>query len=274
MKETRKLDPLTVAGLAAGAACMFLALFLGGNLAIFWSPLSALIVVGGSFSAILINFGVEQVKSVFQITRQAFFSRSWDAEELIKLFTGLARKARREGLLALEDDIGAIDDPFYQKGLRMVVDAIEPEVIREVLELEIAHTLKRHEVGQRLYRNWAALAPAFGMIGTLIGLIQMLAKLNDPSALGPGMAVALITTFYGAIMANLLFNPLAGKLALRSEQEAFWREMMLEAFIAVQSGTNPRILEEKLRSFLASSQNAGKEAEAKPQGREKLRARG
>lgn len=258
----RKLDSTTVIGLICGIVAIVTALFLGGNLSLFWNPLSVLITVVGSFSAVLINFGSEQIKNVFQVTKQAFFTQPLEPEELITLFGNLARKARREGLLALEDDIKNLDDSFYQKGVQMMVDAIEPEMIREVLEIEIECTSRRHELGQRFYRNWAALAPAFGMVGTLIGLIQMLARLEDPSALGPGMAVALVTTFYGAIMANLIFNPLAGKLALRSEQEIFWREMMLEAIIGIQSGVNPRILEERLRSFLAPSRRkAGEEKE-------------
>lgn len=246
----RKTDALTILGILCGVAAITLAINMGGNLRMFINLPSVLITVVGSFSAVMVHFGIEELKNVFAVTAHAFKARQWQPLELIGLLTELARKARREGLLALEDDIERLDDAFFQKGLRMVVDAIDPEVIREVLETDMEYTEERHELGQRVYRVWAGLAPAFGMIGTLIGLIQMLAKLNDPSALGPGMAVALITTFYGTIMANLLFTPLAGKLALRGEQEMLMRRLILEGLISIQAGMNPRILEEKLKSFI------------------------
>ncbi|MGB9885491.1 MAG: motility protein A [Moorellales bacterium] len=259
----RKTDVLTIVGILCGFAAILLAIQMGGTLKMFINIPSILITVVGSFSAILIHFGMDEVKSVLAITGHAFRAPDWKPAELISLLTDLARKARREGLLALEDDINRVDDPFFQKGLRMVVDAIDPEVIREVLETDIECTEERHQRGQRVYRAWASLAPAFGMIGTLIGLIQMLAKLDDPSALGPGMAVALITTFYGSIMANLLFTPLAGKLALRGEEEMLVRRLVLEGLISIQSGMNPRLLEEKLKSFLPPKVRAGAAVESR-----------
>jgi len=246
-----------------GVAAIILAIEMGGDLKMFINIPSVLITVVGSFSAILIHFGIEEIRSVFAVTGHAFRAPDWKPWELIGLLTDLARKARREGLLALEDDINRVEDPFFQKGLRMVVDAIDAEIIREVLETDIEFTEERHQRGQRVYRAWAGLAPAFGMIGTLIGLIQMLANLNDPDALGPGMAVALITTFYGSIMANLLFTPLAGKLALRGEEEMLVRRLILEGLISIQSGMNPRLLEEKLKSFLPPKVREAARSEAR-----------
>lgn len=247
----QRSDMTTMVGIVAGVGVIVLALTFGGNILLFWNVPSVLITIGGSLAGVTISFDVAQLRSAFQVARQAFFAKKWDLDNLIAIFYELARKARREGLLALEDDIGRLDDPFYQKGIRMMVDAIEPEVIRSVLEAEMEYTTQRHELGQRIFRSWAELAPAFGMIGTLIGLIQMLAQLEDPSKLGPGMAVALITTFYGAILANLVLIPIANKLALRHEEEMAAKELMIEAITSIQSGINPRVLEDKLRAFQA-----------------------
>ncbi|MBE3580479.1 MAG: MotA/TolQ/ExbB proton channel family protein [Thermoanaerobacteraceae bacterium] len=257
----RRLDAMTVIGILAGIGLVGGALVLGGNPGLFWNVPSIMVTVGGSAAAILINFGFEEVKNVFQTVKQAFTTDLMDPRELIQIFSDLARKARREGLLALEDDAQRLDDPFFAKGIQLVVDAMEPEMIREILETDMAFMAQRHEIGQRVFKTWGNLAPAFGLIGTLIGLVQMLAQLDRPEALGPSMALALITTFYGAIMAYMLFIPLAGKLALRSEQEMLLRQMMLEGIIAIQSGVNPRILEERLYSFLPPKLRQPKERE-------------
>ncbi|GAW92925.1 motility protein A [Calderihabitans maritimus] len=245
-----KFDLMTVIGIVVGIALITLAIYMGGNMALFWNLPSILITVCGSFTALLINYDFNQIKKVFRIVKQVFTTPGQDPRELIEIFAELARKARREGLLALEDDINRIDDPFFAKGIQLMVDALEAEMIRDILETDIAYTVQRHRLGQEVFRTWANLAPGFGLIGTLIGLIQMLAKLDDPSALGPSMAVALLTTFYGALMANLLLTPIAGKLALRSEEEVLNKRLILEGIIAIQSGVNPRILEEKLNAFI------------------------
>ena len=168
---------------------------------------------------------------------------------LSRLFVRLAQRARREGLLALEDELEEIDDPFLRNGLQMVIDGFEPDSIRDIME-QIHTLIQRHQLGQNLYRSWGALTPAFGMIGTLIGLVQMLSALDDPDAIGAGMAVALLTTFYGALAANLIFNPIAGKLAIRSDAEVSRKEAIIDAVLALQAGVNPRILQEKLKAYL------------------------
>lgn len=257
----RRLDAMTVVGVLVGAGLLVGSLLLGGNPGIFWNLRALMVTLGGSLAAIMISFGFEEVKNVFRTVRQAFTTDLMDPRELIQIFSDLARKARREGLLALEDDAQRLEDPFFAKGIQLVVDAMEPEMIREILETDMAFTAQRHEIGQRIFKAWGSLAPSFGMIGTLMGLVQMLAELDRPEALGPNMAVALITTFYGAILAYLFFIPLANKLALRSEQEALLRQMMLEGIIAIQSGVNPRIVEERLRSFLPPLKRGSKEKE-------------
>ncbi len=221
----------------------------GGNLGAFWNPSGILITVGGSFGALMVNFRVDEIKAVLQVTKQAFVRRDEGVVELSRHFMDMATKARREGLLGLEDELDEITDTFLRNGLQMVIDGFEPETIRHILNAEIDALEGRHELGQSLYRSWGALAPAFGMIGTLIGLVMMLARLDDPSAIGPGMAVALLTTFYGALMANLIFIPLAGKLAIYSENEVRRKEVVIEALLALQSGINPRLLQEQLKAY-------------------------
>ena len=245
-----RFDLLSVIGLVSGLLMITIAILMDSNIALFISIPSFFITVGGSFAALLINFNADQVFNVIKTTRHIFQTKDIDYQEIIDIFANLARKARREGLLGLEDDIERLEDPFYQKGIRLMVDALDPDLIKDILETEMHYTGERHELGQRVFKTWGGLAPAFGMIGTLIGLIQMLAKLDDPSSLGPAMALALLTTFYGSLLANLILLPMAGKLELRSEQELLAKELILEGVIGIQSGMNPRILEEKLKAFI------------------------
>jgi len=245
----KRMDLMTVLGIVLGLSLVLGAIAMEGSLVIFWSFSSLMITVGGSFAALLINFQVPQIKMVFQVTKQAFLEDVKDIGEYISIFVALGQKARREGLLALEDDLAQLDDEFLASGMQMVIDGLDPETIRDITETEIEATAARHRLGQDVFRTWGSLAPAFGMIGTLIGLIQMLVNLDDPSSIGPGMAVALITTFYGSLLANLLFIPLAGKLSIRSEAESTIRMAIIEGVLAIQAGTNPRILQEKLKAF-------------------------
>ncbi len=255
----RKFDLMTAAGLVLGFGAIVSAVYLGGELDLFWNIPSVFITLGGSFAALLMSFDIKQIKGVFSLTKHVLFSEPRDPLEVVYLFSELARKARREGLLGLEEDISRLEDPFYQKGIRMMVDAMDPELMRGILQMDIEATAQRHELGQKIFLTWGSLAPSFGMLGTLIGLIQMLSRLEDPSTLGPAMAVALLTTFYGMLMASLVFNPIANKLGLRSREELLLKNIILEGIISIQSGMNPRILEEKLKSFLPSSEAAGQE---------------
>lgn len=241
---------MTIIGMVLGVCLILGAIAMQGTLAIFWNPSAILISIGGSFAALLINFGTEQIRLVFLVIRQVFLEKKDNPRQIISFFYNLSQKARREGLLALEDDVYELEDPFLRKGLQMVVDGMEPKTIRDVLTTEINALIERHKIGQELFKAWGRMSPAFGMIGTLIGLIQMLIQLDDPDAIGPGMAVALLTTFYGMMFANLILNPIAGKLEIRSEKEIAIKEAQMDGIIAIQTGMNPRILEDKLKAFI------------------------
>ena len=212
---------------------------------------SILIVFGGVFAAIMINFNTDQVKSMGKVVKESFTKNNYNLEELISLFEKLSERARREGLLSLENELEEVKDRFIRKGILLAIDGIEPEVIQDIMNAEIIAMEERHEKGRRILEKAGEYAPAWGMIGTLIGLILMLNDLNDPTTLGPQMAVALLTTFYGSVMANLIFLPMAGKLESKTEEEVFIKQIVIEGVIGVQSGQNPRILKEKLTAFLS-----------------------
>ena len=180
-----------------------------------------------------------------------FFSgANLPADEVIKKFVDLGSKARREGILALESDVKDIPDEFLKKGLQMSVDGLEPQAIQEILITEVDYLRERHQLGAEIFSTMGTFAPALGMIGTLIGLVQMLQTMDDPSAIGPAMAVALLTTFYGSVMANLICMPVAGKLRSRSKEESLTKEMIIEGVLSLTRGENPRILEQKMLAFI------------------------
>ena len=212
-------------------------------------------------AATLINYPIHQVMGVFKVVKKAFVPQGPTAADTIENLVRFAEKARREGLLALEDDSLQLDEPFLKKGIQLVVDGTEASLVRSILETELSFLEERHRSGAGMFDTMGALSPAFGMIGTLIGLIQMLRNLDSPEAIGPGMAVALVTTLYGTLLANLFFLPIAGKLKVRSADEILLKEVMIEGILSIQAGDNPRIVEEKLKAFLS------------PQNRETVRTR-
>lgn len=251
----KRSDLLTPIGIILGFGLVIWGMASGGsNLKVFWDLASVFITIGGSFAAMLITYPMSEFKRLFVVIRQAFKENTMSNITVIQSFIDLSRKARREGLLSLEDAINELSDEYMKKGLRMVVDGIEPETIREIMELEIDEMEKRHKSGADMLKAWGGYSPAFGMIGTLIGLIQMLANLTDSSAIASGMGKALITTFYGSLMANVVFNPMAMNLIYKSGVEATTREMVLEGVLAIQSGVNPRIVEEKLVTYLSPAE--------------------
>lgn len=245
------MDLATVIGLAIGFGMVVWAMFLGGSLRQFFDFPSVLIVLGGTGAAILANFPLDRVRNVVAVVRKTVFHQAVDLEGIIAKMVGHAERARREGMLALERAAETEEDPFLRKGLRLAVDGTDPQLLEKILQTDIEQLEARHKEGRRLLEAGGAYAPAFGMIGTLIGLIRMLANMENPASIGPGMSVALVTTFYGVLLANVLFLPLAGKLAARSEEEILRREMVVEGVLSIQSGDSPRIVAEKLRSFLA-----------------------
>ncbi|MDI6870357.1 MAG: motility protein A [Bacillota bacterium] len=245
------MDIASIIGLVGGAALLVWAIAMGSPLQAFVHLPSMLITYGGTAMAMFVQFPLESIKEIPRIMRKVFVVKKQDPTEVIAMMVGFAQKARREGLLALEDEAQQLDDEFLKKGIQLVVDGTDPQLVRNILEVELTFLEERHSSGAGILVFWAATAPGFGMVGTLIGLIQMLGNLNDPSSLGPGMATALITTFYGALAANWVFNPMAQKLKARSSEEILLKEVMIEGILSIQAGENPRIVEEKLKAFLA-----------------------
>lgn len=250
----KKTDIMTAAGLVVGIGLMIYGMASGGtgasNLKLFWDVPSIAITFGGSIAAVLIVYPLDEIKKAGILMVQSFKEPNISAMVTISQFAELSKKARRDGLLSLEDTISQLDDEFLKKGLQMVVDGIEPESIKEILELDIAEMESRHKSGAGIFSTWAAFAPGFGMLGTLIGLIQMLANLTDSSTIASGMGKALITTYYGSLISNIFASPIAQNLNNKSQKEVAIKEMMLEGILSIQSGVNPRIVEDKLISYL------------------------
>ncbi len=226
----------------------------GLKLFVHWPALS--VVLGGSFAAILIHFPLADVKNLARIVVKIFRGKTTSPEVQIERIVAYASLARREGLLALETKLKDVDDRFFAKGVQLVIDGFSAETVKDILELDAEIERQRHATGKRMLEQFGAFAPAFGMVETLIGLVQMLSNLSDPSRIGVGMAGALVGTFYGAFLANLVFLPMAGKLDVRARQEFQMRELMIEGIVAIQSGEKAQLIKEKLSSFLPPAQRA------------------
>jgi len=248
------MDIATMVGAIAGFVLIAAAIFIGGGAGAFLNIPSVLITVGGTCCATLVHFPLSEVLRIFSVVKRTLMVNIPPAEKVIREMTEFARVARRDGVLALEESVRGTDDEFLAKGLQLVIDGTESDQIRDIMVIEL-NTLERHnKLGSSILAFMGEAAPAFGMIGTLIGLVQMLRQLDDPSKIGAGMATALLTTFYGALLANLLFIPLAGKLQTRSKEEDTVRQMMIEGLTGIQSGVNPTVLQDRLMSFVAPNQ--------------------
>ncbi|MCH8204150.1 MAG: motility protein A [Candidatus Hydrogenedentes bacterium] len=245
------MDISTVVGIIAGFGLILIAIILGGSLDTFINVPAMVIVIGGTISATLINFPLSDVVSVLGTTRNAFFHKEVNPQGLIRKLTEFAMIARREGILALESHASEAEDEFLGKSIQLAIDGTAPELIRDILTTEVAFMEDRHNRGQSVLIAMGTSAPAFGMIGTLIGLVQMLAGMEDPSSIGLGMAVALLTTLYGAVLANVFFLPTAGKLKVRTAGELLVKEITIEGILSIQSGDNPRVVEQKLKAFIS-----------------------
>jgi chemotaxis protein MotA len=261
LKRGDLMDFATIIGIVVGMALIFGAIVSTGSLKTFWDVPSLMITIGGTMAATLINYPMSQIISVMKVLRNAFRKDIMQPAAVINMLVSFADKARREGLLALEEEAEKMEDDFFKKGIQLVVDGSDPELVRSILETELAFLEERHRSGQSIFLTMGSFAPAFGMVGTLIGLINMLRELDSPDNIGPHMAVALITTFYGVLFANLICIPVAGKLAIRSEQEILVKELIIEGVLSIQAGENPRIVEEKLKAFLAPPDRLALEAE-------------
>lgn len=251
------MDFISVIGIVCAIVFILFGILSGGSILTFVDVASVFIVFGGTFGAMMLSSRKNNVENLPKIIGLVFKEKKTDKYEIIKQLVEWSTKARKEGLLALESVIEGISDPFIKKGLMMVVDGVEPESLKMVLGLKLKGINDRHKNNRAILDTGAALAPAFGMIGTLIGLINMLKTMSDPSTIGPSMAVALITTFYGSLLANVVFMPMSKKLKANTSEEMLQKEMIIEGLLSVQSGENPHLLEEKLLAFLNEQQNQG-----------------
>ena len=245
------MDIATIIGLAAAFGLVGWSILEGGNLAGFINPSAAAIVLGGTFGSLLVHFPMSRLIGLFGILRKTLVDSKAEPDAVIAKMVKYAERALREGMLALEDDSENETDDFLRKGLRLAVDGTDPQLLEKIMHTDLQQIENRHDEGARILAAGGAFAPAFGMIGTLIGLVSMLSTLSDPAQIGAGMATALVTTFYGAVLANALFLPLSGKLESRSREEILNKEMVIDGIMAIQSGDSPRIVEEKLKSFLS-----------------------
>ena len=246
------LDLSTIFGLIAGVCLLAIGILItpGADMMLFVSPASAFITIGGSICAVFVTFPIGDLKSVGGVLKMAFKYEKATPNVLIKDFRRYADIARRDGILALENVTQEVRDPFMIRGIQLAVDGTDPEVIQSMMLTELDYIHDRHLRGIKIMKQLAVYAPAFGMIGTLIGLVIMLANLEDPSMIGPSMAVAMITTLYGAIVTNLFATPIAEKLGVRNNEERLIKELMIKGVMSIQSGDNPRIVEQKLKIFL------------------------
>jgi chemotaxis protein MotA len=247
------MDVATIIGVTLGFLVVVGAIVAGGGAGMFLHIPSLAITIGGMICATLIHFSLPQFLGIFSVIKKTIVSKIPSQSELIQKMVNFAAINRRDGTLALEPEIGKLSDIFFIKGMQLLVDGQDSEVIRDLLTPEIQYLQERHSKGKKILEFMGAAAPAFGMIGTLIGLIQMLRSLESPEKIGAGMAVALLTTFYGAFSANLIFLPLAGKLGIYSKEEIIAMEMVVEGVCAVAQGDNPTTVREKLQAFVSQS---------------------
>ncbi|MEX2545904.1 MAG: motility protein A [Phycisphaeraceae bacterium] len=229
-------------------------LLAGGEPKAFLNVPSIILVIGASGTVLFYAFPAKNVKGFVGIVRKAFFAQSKPVDKLIDDLVSYAEIARRDGILSLENTTKEIDDPFIVRGIQMAVDGTDPELIEQIMDTELDNLADRHEAGRGMLEALAKYAPSFGMIGTLIGLVIMLVNLDDPAKLGPGMAVAILTTLYGVIIANAIALPLSDRLQQRSAEEVLYKTIIIRGVMAIQSGDNPRIVEQKLRTFLPPSE--------------------
>ena len=253
------MDIATVVGVILGLALITMAILLGGTFGAYVDAPSMLIVLGGATCATMTAYPMARFLKLPQVTLKAVFSTRSNLVELVKQLVELAEVARRDGILALENAVDNIDDEFLVHGIQMAVDGSDPEAIEQVMETELENLMDRHERGKGLLDCYGRYAPAFGMIGTLIGLVAMLSNMDDPSKIGAGMAAALITTLYGAMLANIVFLPMADKLAVRSDDEVLAKTIVIHGVMAIQAGVNPRNVQSKLMTFVPPNQGIEEE---------------
>lgn len=243
------MDIASLVGFLLGVGIIVAAIATGGDVMLFVNVPSLLIVIGGTFGVSLLRIPLSDFLRSFGILGKAFLNKKEDPNELIEEAVRLADVARKNGLLALEGE--EINNPFMKKGITLCVDGHEPAFVQKMLSKEINQLISRHEVGQDMWKGVGDLAPAMGMIGTLVGLVQMLANMSDPASIGPAMAVALLTTLYGAMVANCFALPIVDKLASVLIYERATKELILDTITGIQEGMNPKVLEALLNSYVS-----------------------
>ncbi len=253
------MDLATTIGMVVALGIIMAAIIMGSSPIMFVNVPSILIVGGGTVGVVLMQFTLGQFLGAFKVALKGFFNKSQSPEELIEVTVDLADTARKGGLLALEEKDTGI--PFYQMGIQMMVDGHEPEVVRSMMVSEMNLTVDRHDIGKKIFKAIGDMAPAMGMIGTLIGLVQMLSNMEDPKSIGPAMAVALLTTLYGAMIANMFALPLAEKLGLRSDEERLTKSMIIDGVTGIQEGRNPKIIASMLATYLPGSKRDSEDAQ-------------
>ncbi len=251
------MDIASIIGIISGIGFTCGTILIGSSLLLFVNLPSVLIVVGGTLAATLIAYPLPDFLGVFKTSTKIFMFKIDPPEELIKKLVDISNKARKGGLLSIEGDLNEIEDPYLKSALQMTVDGVKTSDIAAIMQKKMQLTEKTHKTGYSIFDSMGTYAPAFGMIGTLIGLVQMLANLDDPSSIGPKMAVAMITTFYGALLANLFFIPMGDKLKTRSKEEITNMLLLFEGVVSIREGEHPRLMEDKLSVYLSDSQKSG-----------------
>jgi chemotaxis protein MotA len=259
------VDLSTIIGFILGMSIIVVVLVLdGGSPAeLFAHPAAILLIFGGSIAAITISFPLKSVKNLPKLIMIAIKEKKVDEEGMLEIMVKMADKARREGLLALEEESKKIDEPFLKKGIMMVVDGTDPVQVRAILETNIEQMRARHKQGFGMFQAGGGFSPTFGIIGTVMGLISVLKQLDDPNKLAKSIASAFLATLWGLLAANMVFLPLGNKLKNKSEAEVEYKYMLMEGILSIQAGENPRVLREKLSSFLPPSHAKGEAVEGK-----------
>ncbi|VUD53903.1 Chemotaxis protein PomA [Thalassocella blandensis] len=251
------MDLATLVGLLGALALIVISMLMSGDLVMFVNGPSLVIVVGGTIFAVMAKFGLGQFLSAMKVAGKSFKNKLPDVNELIDEVVGLADEARKGGLLSLEGK--EVSSDFLQRGIQLLVDGHDPDVVKSLLSKDKNQAVERHTTGSQIFAAMTDMAPAMGMIGTLIGLVAMLANMDDPKAIGPAMAVALLTTLYGAVIANAMTGPISDKLKLRAAEEAMVKSLIIDALLAIQGGQNPRVIDSMLRNYLPEGKRAAAE---------------
>ncbi len=244
------MDILSIVGFIGGIGVLVFGIISGGDIRSYWDKGSVFITIGGTITALMLNFPLKSMKNVLPAMKNVFFTKKQDPIKIINTLVELAEQARKGGLLSLEEKAKGFKDEFMSRAVMTVIDSHDPQSVREMLETELNYVEERHGATHAILEKGASYAPAFGMIGTLIGLINMLRTLDKPDTLGPNMSIAMITTFYGSVLANVIFLPMAGKLKVLSANELFCKQLIIEGVLAIQVGENPRLIKEKLMGYL------------------------